>query len=170
MNRSWLLLTALAMSCSVGDCFSHDLDYDSGGREPECDDWQSAFAQLAGYGATDCGGVSAGYDPSTVDACVVSSFESGKPFHAQYLWFDERDTSPPEWGTHAWAGDGDRVFQVEYVADPSYDALSYFECLAPFVPSKDSGDTGDDADQAGLFVLDCGDLGPEQTLCNSRND
>ena len=165
MKRAGLSLTSLAISCSLGDCFSHDLDDDSGGREPECEEMHSALQHLAGYGATDCGGVSKGYDSSTVDACVVNSFESDKPFFAEYVWADER-----EWGSHAWAGDGDHVFQVEWVADPSSDVLSYFECFAPSVPSKDSGDSGGDVDQAGVVVLDCADLGPEQTLCDSHND
>jgi hypothetical protein len=170
MNRSCLILTATAISCSVGDCFGDDFDDDTGYREQECDQTESTLVDLAGYSSTDCGTAVVSDEKSTVDACAVDSFENGESFRARYTWSDGNAG-----GQNAWAGDGKRVYIVQYLTNDSHDVLSYVECLAPSVPANDSGgsgndDSGNDADQFGMFLLECGQLGPVQALCDSRNN
>lgn len=53
------------------------------GCSSECDLAKGLTARSGG-GATNCGHAVLGTDPSAVDACVVSAFESGAAFVAQY--------------------------------------------------------------------------------------
>ena len=47
-------------------------------------DLSAGLRARAGSGAVNCGHVGLGTDPSPVDACVVTAFESGAAFVAQY--------------------------------------------------------------------------------------
>jgi hypothetical protein len=53
------------------------------GCSSECD-LRSGLAARAGKGAIDCGHAALGTDASQVDACVVTAFESGMAFVAEY--------------------------------------------------------------------------------------
>jgi hypothetical protein len=49
----------------------------------ECD-IAEGLEEQAGSGATDCGQVAVGGDPSAVDACAIAAFMSSRAFYARY--------------------------------------------------------------------------------------
>ena len=59
-------------------CSSEDPD------EPQCD-LAAELRSLAGANANNCGFAERDEDPSSVDECVISAFESGTPFIARYF-------------------------------------------------------------------------------------
>ena len=85
MSRSDLLLTPRGMArwswlvslVVVFGCSSAEPD------EPQCD-LAAELHSRAGTNAKDCGFADRGDDPSRVDDCVISAFESGTPFIARY--------------------------------------------------------------------------------------
>jgi hypothetical protein len=122
--RWWLMLSAvLAEGCS------HDCDL------------AAALKELAGDGATECGHGVLGSDVSSVDACVVTSFEKRSAFVAQYD--RQGDDSNVVLGI---AGDvNGRVTFLLWDSDPSggsgADAvISGDRCVNPSVDSSSNRD------------------------------
>ena len=96
---------------------------------------------LAGPGATDCGSVGIGEDPTAVDACVIGAFEKHAPFYAVYT--QQGDDSQV---MTAFVSDGSSVWMLNYDSDPSggsdVGAVIYQStCLEPTVQK---GKTGND--------------------------
>jgi hypothetical protein len=71
---SWVLVSLVV----VFGCSSADPD------EPECD-LTAALRSFGGTNAKNCGFAERGEDPSSVDDCVISAFESKTPFIARYF-------------------------------------------------------------------------------------
>jgi hypothetical protein len=66
-RRLHIVLTVVMTGCAESECKLAD-----------------ELRERAGAGATNCGHVALGADPSPVDACVVMAFSTGRAFHAQY--------------------------------------------------------------------------------------
>jgi hypothetical protein len=94
---------------------------------------------LAGPGATDCGSVGIGADPTKVDACVISSFEKHTPFYAVYA-----QQGIDSQVAMAFVSDGASVWTLSYDSDPSggsdVGAVIYQStCLEPTVQKDKDG-------------------------------
>ena len=94
---------------------------------------------LAGPGATDCGSVGIGEDPTAVDACVIDAFQKGTAFYAVY----EHQGTDSQVMT-AFVSDGSSVWTLNYDSDPSGGSdvgavIDQSTCIEPTVKNGKSG-------------------------------
>jgi len=70
---SWVVSLVVVWGCSAEEP-----------DEPECD-LGAELRSVVGDNAEDCGFAERGEDASSVDECVISAFEGGRPFMARYF-------------------------------------------------------------------------------------